>query len=392
MRTRTFVLLILVLVAAAGAVALYFLVGPGSEQETAETPAVEAPEGADDTTAQEPGLPTPTATPVVQTVEVVVALVDLPVGQRLRPDLIETQIRPNTNVAVQAGVTFSDEELVIGKIVKTPISKGQEILAPMLALNPSDVASIGSDLSIYVNQGEVAVAFPIDRFNAAAYAMRSGDQVDAFMSMSVVNIDEEFQTQLPNVVARVNESALLEGQAFLFPEASSGRLELIPGINAVALISPGGEKDQIPRRVTQLTIQQMEVLWVGSWRDPNRSMQQEFNSNAIREQDLLGIQNRIENGALPPREDPRRESQPDTVIMSMSSQDALSLKWALENGLDIDLVLRGQGDNSVFVTTSVSLPQLFTQGLLTDPEDNDFSLQPRIEAVPTPGLPPAPPG
>jgi Flp pilus assembly protein CpaB len=392
MPTRTFVLLILVLVAAAGAVALYFLVGPGSEQESAETPAVEVPEDADESSSEELDLPTPTATPAVQTVEVVVALVDLPVGQRLRPDLIETQVRPNTNVAVQAGVTFSDEELVIGKIVKTPISKGQEILAPMLALNPSDVASIGSDLSIYVDQGEVAVAFPIDRFNAAAYAMRPGDQVDAFMSMSVVNIDEEFQTQLPNVVERVNETALLEGQSFLFPETSEGRLELIPGINAVALIAPGEGKEPVPRRVTQLTIQQMEVLWVGSWRNPNSAMRQEFNSNAIREEDLIRTQNRIESGALPPKEDPRREVEPDTVIMSMSSQDALSLKWALENGLDIDLVLRGQGDNSVFVTTSVSLPQLFTQGLLVDPEDNEFSVQPRIEAVPTPGLPPAPPG
>jgi Flp pilus assembly protein CpaB len=296
MRGRTFVLLILVLVAAAGAVALYFLVGPGSEQDTAETPAVEAPEVVDDTTTDEPGLPAPTATPAVQMVEVVVAVVDLPVGQRIRADLVESQIRPNTNVGVQAGVTFSDEELVIGKIVKTPISKGQEILAPMLALNPSDIASIGSDLSMYVDQGEVAVAFPIDRFNAAAYAMRPGDQVDAFMSMTVVNIDEEFQTQLPNVVERVNESALLEGQAFLFPKTSAGRLELIPGINAVALIAPGEGKEPIPRRVTQLTIQQMEVLWVGSWRNPNNAMQQEFNSNAVRHLEKI----RVVRGSLTP--------------------------------------------------------------------------------------------
>ncbi len=86
----------------------------------------------------------------------------------------------------------------------------------------------------------------------------------------------------------------------------------------------------------------------------------------------------------------RPEDQPDVVILSMTSQDALTLKWALDTGIDIDLVLRAQGDNSLFVTTSVSLPQIVEQGVLTIPEPAEVGLEPRVDLVPTPGVPPVP--
>lgn len=390
MRPRTFILLILVLVVAAVAVALFFVFGPGSETVETLLPGVlpiEPQEEVVTPVAQEPGQPVPTATPELKYVPVVVALTDLPVGERIRGDLIGVENRPETNVAVVAGVTFSDPEQVIGQIVKADVTEGQEILRPMLALNPSDISSIGSDLSLYVDQGEVAVAFPVDRFSGAAYAMRPGDLVDAFMTLQMIDLDREFQTELPNIVQRVDNTALENGSAFLFPPTDDGRLELIPNLNSVALIAPGGGKEPIPRRVTQLTLQQMEVLWVGSWRDPREAMGQEFDADAILDSQVIPTP---EPGSIPDPEDPRSEQQPDVVILSMLAQDALALKWALETGINIDLALRAQGDNSVFTTTSVSLPQIFEQGVMVAPEPSEVGLQPRVDAIPTPGLPPAP--
>jgi hypothetical protein len=280
-------------------------------------------------------------------------------------------------VAVVAGVTFSDAEAVVGQIAKTAISRGQEILRPMIALNPSDVASLGSDLSLYVDQGKVAVAFPINEFSGAAYSVRPGDLVDAFMSLTMVDLDEEFQTDLPNVAQRVDETAFSEGQAFLFPPTAQGRLELLPNLNTVALIGPGEGKDPIPRRVTQLTMQQMEVLWVGSWRDPAESMDQEWQASAfnfanaaelLEETDQPSILYSVPSLLRP-------ERNPDVLILSLTSQDALVLKWALETGINIDLVLRSQGDNTQFVTTSVSLPQVFEQGVVVPPV-------PEVPAIP----------
>ncbi len=389
MRPRTFILLILVLVVAAAAVVLFIVfrpeggflenVLPGSSESEGQVPAP---------VAQEPGQPVPTATPELKYVPVVVAVTDLPVGERIRPDLVVVENRPETNVAVVAGVTFSDPDQIVGLIVKTAISEGQEILRPMLALNPSDIASMGSDLSLYIDQGKVAVAFPVDRFSGAAYAMRPGDLVDALMTLQLVDLDSEFQTALPNIIERVDEAALLDGQAFLFPPTNNGRLELIPNLNSVGLIAPGEGREPIPKRITQLTLQQMEVLWVGTWLDPRVSMAQEYASDAVHDSQVVATP---EPGELPSPEDPRREYLPDIVILSMSAQDALSLKWAMETGINVDLALRAQGDNSVFTTTSVSLPQLFEQGVLTAPQTNDFGLQPRIDDLQPPSLPPTPP-
>ena len=50
-----------------------------------------------------------------------------------------------------------------------------------------------------------------------------------------------------------------------------------------------------------------------------------------------------------------------------------------EPGIDMDLVLRSQGDQAVFVTTAVSLPQLVEQAGLAIPEPFEFGLEPNIE-------------
>jgi hypothetical protein len=234
----------------------------------------------------------------------------------------------------------------------------------------------------------VAVAFPINRFSGAAYALRPGDSVDALMSLNLVKVDREFQTKRPNVWERVFEPALLAGKDFLFDPTSEGRLELIPGINSIAVIGPGTGKEQIPRRVTQLGTQQMEVLWVGTWNDPRISLNQQFEADAEispPESDAIG-----EDATPPQPTKDRPEDNPDVVILSLSAQDAVALKWALENGLNVDLALRAQGDDSVFATTSVSLPQIVEQGVLTIPEPGEFSPEPRIDELDPPSVPPVP--
>ncbi|MGH2538331.1 MAG: SAF domain-containing protein [Candidatus Promineifilaceae bacterium] len=396
MRSRTILLLVLVLIVAALAALFIFVLGPsdgplagilGRGQPT-------QPQDQADGQEQGPGTPQPSRTPAVELRPVVVAQADLPAGELIRPELIAIEQRPETNVAVVAGVTFSELEEVSGQITKTRIERGQEILRPMLALNPSDIASLGSDLSLYVDQGEVAVAFPINTFSGAAFALRPGDLVDALMSLTLVQLDQEFQTVRPNMIERVFEPDLLAGRAFLFPPTSEGRLELIPLINSVGVIGPGGERPQVPRRVTQLTIQQIEVLWVGSWRNPNTGLSQEFNADAVSSAATPTPAPQADGAAAAPPPTPTRqrpEVTPDVVILSLSAQDALALKWALDTGIDIDLALRAQGDSTVFATTSVSLPQLVEQGILAQPQPGEFGLEPRVDEVPTPGLPANPP-
>ncbi|HIP71883.1 MAG TPA: hypothetical protein EYH05_10870, partial [Anaerolineae bacterium] len=378
MRLRTFILLILVLlVLAVLAFILLFRGGDiigrftgGGGSAAIATPAPGIGSGAEP--GVEPGLPLPTPTPVFQ--EVVVAKIPLPVGQKITEEMLETQIRDSANVALQGGYTFTDTTRVAGMIARVPIARGQEILTPMLAVDPTNVASFGSDLSLFVPLGEVAVALRLDPDSGAALAMRPGDQVDLIMTLRTVSIDPVFRSSLPNRTERVLETQLLLGGPFLFDSIDNGRLEFIPEINQVALIVPGGNIDLlggnefdfsvpdsdyksgevIPKRITQLTIQQANVLFVGEWED-------------TREEDLLKLPEGTpapegeDDGQSPPAPTPfpvlEEKQDPQLLILSMSPQDALALQFARERGITINLALRSPNDNTVFVTTSVDLAQ-----------------------------------
>lgn len=391
MRPRTFILIVVVLLLLAAAAVLVFLYsgdggvagvvpGLGGAEEATATPA-------------EPGLPTPTPTPAINFVPVVVARINMPAGTLIEENFLTVAMRPDDNIAVQAGYIFSESEAVTGRLTRVDIDKGQEVLDSMIALSPLDLASMGSDLALYVNQGNVAVAFPIDRYSGAAFAMRPGDLVDLMATMSFIDIDAEFRSALPNFQQLVDQQQLGEGANFLLPRSVGGRLELIPGINLVATIGPQGATSwggtderllQIPRRVTQLTIQQAEVLWVGTWQKPG-----EFET----EPQAAPTPGAEGEAAAQVRPTPtpvfaRRDLTPDVVILSMPLQDALSLKWAMDRGLTLDLALRSQGDNSVFVTTDVSLPQLVEQGGLTIPESPEYDLFPRADEITPPSLEP----
>jgi Flp pilus assembly protein CpaB len=390
MRPRTFILVILVFVlVAVAAVLLYInLVGTNGDGNGEATPVV---------TDEEPGIeatPLP-PTPAIRLETVVIARVDLPVGTRLTAELLDVEQRPNTNIALQGGYHFSAIEDVIGTITRVNIQRGDAILAPMIALQAIDLATFGSDLSLYVDRGEIAVAFPVNERSGAAFAMRPGDLVDVMMTARVIDLDPDFKTALPNFLEILDQLDLFPG--LFFPPIPQGRLEFIEEFNQIIHIVPKSDESvsqgdseeglgrAIPKRVTQLTIQQAEVLWVGTWQD---RQQLEREQAAARDEAVSAEVPQPTPTPLPAR----NLSEPflDVVILSMQTQDAIALKWAFERGLDIDLALRAQGDTQSFTTTSVNLFQIIEQEGLLMPQLPDFDLHPRADSLLPPTLPPAP--
>ncbi|NJN53592.1 MAG: hypothetical protein HC804_01860 [Anaerolineae bacterium] len=295
--------------------------------------------------------------------------------------MLDIELRPITNVALVGGYTFTSTEQLTGRILRADVAQGQEILQPMLALNPTDIAAFGSDLALYVPSNQVAVAFPIDQFSGAALAMRPGDSVDLIMTLRSVPLDPEFQTGLLNFLELVDPDALILGEDFLFPKILNGRLEFIDAINQVAVIMPNEFDDPtvnpdwlpgnpIPKRVTQLTIQQSTVLYVGEWVDPRRLEKEQEAAQAAAAATAQAVNAGGEAVAIvtPTPIPSRLEETPGMVILSMSVQDALALKYARERNVDIDIVLRSPGDATVFVTTSVNLLQMVDQGAIILPE------------------------
>lgn len=366
MRLRTIILFILVLVVSVVAFVLIRANANGTNFLDSLRPQPTAVAVSQDTA------PAPTPTPAIKFESVLVAKADLPIGTRITADLVETRQRPADNIALQGEYTFSAVGTAVGQITRTNISAGQAILKPMLALNPNDISALGSDLALYVNEGEVALALPINKFSGAALAMRPGDTVDLLMTLAAVDIDPEFRSQLPNISTRVTESDLLDGRQFLFSPTTQGRLEFAEEVGIVAEIVPASFVSQIPKRATQLTIQQAGIVWVGTWKGGG-------DSNIVED-----VEESLATGVEAAE---RTERTPDLVILSMSAQNALALKWALERGIDIDLALRAQGDDTVFDTASVSLPLFIQQGLLDIPESSSIDLAPRADSVPPPSIP-----
>lgn len=391
MRLRTFFLLFVVLAVLAVAAVLAYVRFFAGNDVAGTTPGTTLPivEGEQPT---EPGLPPPTATPAIRFEEVIVAVRSLPVGTVLREDLLQIELRPTTNIALQGQYTFNNINELVGQVIKTEVAAGQAILIPMLALNATDLASFGSDLALYVDQGKVAVAFPINRYSGAAYAMRPGDAVDILMSLPIVALDPEFNTMLPNITERVDNLALVEGRTFLFPPLLEGRLELIDELNLVGEVSgpvseqEGSRSSQVQRRATQLTIQQATVIWVGTWRDPRQLAAEAEAARAMAEMSAGSDFPMPTPTPLPERLD----ATPDVVILSMPAQDALALKWALERGVDLTLALRSPGDTTVFSTNTVSLPHLVEIGALRIPERSEFDIAPSMRDREFPRLDPVP--
>jgi Flp pilus assembly protein CpaB len=385
MSRRAFILLILVVLVLVLVVLLFFalqtgggLLAPVTNDNAVPAPViVERVDDEEDAPDDIPVEPIAQATPVLTLSPVVVADVELPPGTRITADLLRVENRPSNNIALTGGYTFGEAEELVGSVVKVRVPQGEAILRPMIALNTNDLANMGSDLGLYIDQGNVTIAFPIDRYSGVAFALRPGDFVDVLMTARIVRTDPEFRTQLPNITQRVIQSRLLEGQQFLFPEIPQGRLQFIDEIGQTAEIIPStvaleeqdfDAGDPIPKRVTQLTIQQVKVMWVGTWREPAPEAE-------------------VSPGATPTPLPIRLVERPDVVLLSMPLQDALILKWAMERGVFINLALRAPNDRDVYNTTAVSLPVIIDQGALTEPGPPEFDFHPRADEVPIPSLP-----
>ena len=164
-----------------------------------------------------------------------------------------------------------------GKLARTRIAIGQIIVKDMIADKKEEETrkGLGSDAALIIPKGKVAVAFPISQISGVASALREGDFVDLIVSYDLV----------PPT-----------GQAL------SGFAR---------------------RQVTQLTLQDAEILRVGPWNAPATT----DNSAAA-----AGAPN---------------------ITFLVNRQDALVLKFLRETSVEVQLALRAAGDHDIVQTEPV---------------------------------------
>lgn len=276
--------------------------------------------------------------PPVGTREIVVAAQKVPRGGRITSDTVRIASWPDSAVPRDAVTTVED---ALGRIARVDLVLDMPVTAGMLTDKPGDLGGVGSDAALQIPAGKVAYALPVGRYSSVAWALQPGDHVDVIISLSVVDLDEDFQTILPNNATCVQPSEEEGCQSGVM-----GRLQVLAN-GWVVNLTP--KEAQRPRLVTQLTVQDAIVLRVGDWPSEEEP--------APSEEETPPPEAQPAEGAAQPTPSPRQTVEPLTLIVT--PQDAMVLKYAQEVGASIDLVLRSAADRGQITTESVTLQYIF---------------------------------
>ena len=299
-------------------------------------------------------------TPPEDMTEIVVAVQNLPRGTRITSDTIQLEPWPKESVPEGEGFLTNRED-ALDRITRVDIVRNMPILDGMLTDEAGDLAAVGSDAALQIPPGKVAYALPVARWSSVAWAIQPGDHVDVLVSLLLVDIDEEFQSILPDTASCVDPS---EGEGC--QPGTLGRMEVLAN---GWVVGAGPSEEQRPRMVTQLTVQDAVVLRVGDW---PMGEEEEAQPVEVEEQPAEG------EPTPPPPE--HAAVEPLTLIVTL--QDAMVLKYAEETGASMDLVLRSPGDHDSTITTeSVTLKYIFDRFGVELPPKLPYSVEPRLRKL-----------
>jgi len=260
----------------------------------------------------------------VPTTRVVVAIQNIGQGQPILPETIAMTDWPKDQVPPGAILNQAD---VAGKLARVPIFQGQVLQREML-IDKEQMIAEGTHASWQIPPGKVAVAFPVTRLSSVAYAVQAGDFVDILITLYLVDVDPETQVKEP--VERVGVEGGIIGT-------------------------------QTPRQVTQLTLQDVQVLRVGEWNTEQ--------AQAAAAQQQQGRQQGTQETPRP--------AGPDIITLLVDQQDALVLKFIRESGAVVDLALRARDDHNLVSTESVTLDYVVRRFNIAVPPKQPYALEPK---------------
>jgi len=344
---RTLIIIGFVIVAAAVAVGGYYLLrNTGGQPEP--TP---IPEGAEPVVppSEEEGMK-----------KVVVAAQNIPRGTRIIAGDNAVKIMGLPEESVPENVLTTEAE-AHGRLARLDIPIDMPITDDMLTEKGEDVIKMGSDVALQIPSGRVGYALPVARWSSVAWAIEPGDHVDVLISLLIVDIDEEFQTILPNQGACMSTG---EEEGGGCQSGVLGRIESLATGDLVNVVPSEGQ--QRPRMVAQLTVQDAIVLGVGDWREEPPPPQPE------------GEEAEVEGETTPTPPLPKL----DSLTLAVTPQDALVLKYAEEVGASMDLVLRSVDDaGDTIVTEQVTLDYLLERFNMAVPTKLPYGTTPPVREL-----------
>ncbi|PJF41217.1 MAG: hypothetical protein CUN55_11925 [Phototrophicales bacterium] len=413
MRGRVLILLIIIIIAAGGVGALLLLNSSGDTTDTA------TPEAGQVQPTAQPGQPTftplpPPVTEIVDLVEVVIALQNIPRGSVLTADDIDTFSSNPANALLSIRrlplsyapeTSIQDPQDLVGCVTRTDIPRESIIVQAQVVPDPNLVAAgltgglacqaaaqglsrVGSDLALFLPPNYTAISVPLDPtgYGQVAYGLKAGDRVDVYMSFLFIDVDEEFQTRKPNTInyVTVTDEGLIE-----FSEARLGREEPSQIVDGV-VVGPSEDR-QRPRLVTQRTVTDALVLHVG-WVPEDGVI---YGASPTPFETPAAVIDPTQAAADPVGAILTLESIigtdyiPVIMVLGMTPQDALTVTWAIDAEIPVRYGLRPVvADDTVFGPGSTTAPVTLLYILETygiDPANDaaklPFAIEPAVEDI-----------
>ena len=204
----------------------------------------------------------PPETVVATSLPTVVATRDIPLGVALKADMLKTVDRKiDTERKPEA---FANPELVIGKIVRRPITNGAQI-------EVDDFIESGGISQLTVPAGMRAIAVSVDQISGVGTVIKTGDYVDMLIGLTgdkfpVVQLDPQSDTI--TVVQGLNSTSvklLLQGMQVIgtllpAPTTVAANPEASPGAGGDTAQPATTLTEQSEIVILAVTAQQAEVV------------------------------------------------------------------------------------------------------------------------------------
>lgn len=320
-------------------------------------------------------------------VEVVVSLQTVPRGHQMTADILALDMRPVESVGTNVITNIED---AIGLYARTDIYQGETLTYDTLV---ADVTQIGLQTfgpSSLIPPGYVAQAVPMDRLTSVGYGMSEGDYVDIMVTFFFYQIDEEFQTYLPNdaafyleeqieAVEEAGSPTVILTQPVIFLVSPLGRFEELPTGDLAHITL--NEEDIIPRPVpVTMIIQNARVIQVGQYEVPPDPA------------DLIptATPEPLEEGQPTPTPPPAATPTPtpmpdDVVVVALQPQQQLLLRYAVGANAQVFFALRGVNDGQLYSVENMTLDFLLERFNVEIPPNLGYSVETLIRQVtPTP--------
>ncbi len=338
------ILLAILLIVGLGGAYFLFRNQLAPQQPTAETPALDS---------QQP------MTNIVITTQFVAR------GTKLSEGVLTMVPYPEKDLV--QGTFFTDIASVIGKQAKYDLDARLPLTSSLIVDSP-----VGSYAAFQIPKGMVAISIPISHLTAVSFAPQPGDHVNIIVALSLVDVDPNFQSILPNYTASVTppfpgsdsqpptRSAQIQSGG---PASVQGRVELDGTLNEALYVVPS--EAQRARTVSQTLVQNAIVLHMGNYLDDKPAEQTPA-------ADLVEPTPVPQAGA---EGEEAKPAEPEEITLVVSPQDAVTLNYLMQVGGKLNLVLRSAGDNEKINTEAVTLQFLMDQYAIPNPAKLPYAMQ-----------------